>query len=199
MKRYSVTRMRKECQTIYRMMLAEAVFSLVFSALCGALWKVLDDGETKAPLFFTGVFLVLSLFLLGMYFVVSDEKWMIKHTVYGKTLLKLGDAETLIQDIDREAEAMDYECTAFAIMPHWLVLYQPSSLRKWGEVQIQSRPIPASSIVRIGWDRETQEENAGFFVHITTADGAVWRTLAWENADIEALQRWSALQEKKEA
>ncbi len=193
MKSYSISRMRKECQMIYHLLLAEAVIMLTFCAVCGALWKVLYQAEAKESLIFTGVSLVLSLFLLGTYFLVSDEKWMLKHTLYGKTLTRLGDARTLMREIDSEAEAMDYECASFALMRHWLVLYQialPQSKR------IQSRPIPINHLVRIGWKRETREDNAGFWVRFVTGDGEEWETFVWETADIEALRQWGASQEK---
>lgn len=193
MKSYSISRMRKECQMIYHLLLAEAVIMLIFCAVCGALWKVLYQTETKEPLIFTGVFLVLSLFLLGAYFLFSDEKWMLKHTLYGKTLTRLGDAPTLMREIDSEAKEMDYECASFALMRHWLVLYQSAMPQSR---KIQSRPIPINHLVRIGWRKETREDNAGFWVQIVTGDGQKWEVFVWENADIEALRQWGASQEK---
>ena len=188
--------MRKECQVIFRLLISQAVLNLAFAAVCGALWKVLEN--EKAPLIFTGVFLALFLFLIGSYLAVSDTKWMLKRTLYGKTLSSLGDAETLMGEIDKEAQGMEYECAAFALMDHWLVLYQPASPKTWGMAQIQSRPIPVHHIARIGWGRDTNEENGGFWVRLVTTDGEEWETFVWENADIEALRQWSAIREKKE-
>lgn len=193
MKSYSISRMRKECQIIYNLLLAEAVMLLVFCAVCGALWKVVYQAESKGALIVTGIFLVLPLFLLGAYFLFSDEKWMLKHTLYGKTLTRLGDAPTLMREIDSEAKEMDYECASFALMRHWLVLYQ-SALPQ--NRKIQSRPIPINHLVRIAWRRETKEDNAGFWVRFVTSDGQEWETFVWEDADIEALRKWGASQEK---
>lgn len=191
MKPYSVARMRKECQTSYRLLLAAAVAFLIYAAVCGALWKVLNDGETKDDsLIITGFFLVLSFFLLGGYFVMSDTKWMIRHTLYGKTLTGLGDAATLMAEIDKEAEAMDYECAGFALMSHWMVLYRGARQWKWGGVQIQSRPIPLNHIGRISWSRASDEDNAGFWVRIAAVNGAEYLLFVWEIADVEALRQW---------
>ena len=182
--------MRKECQTTYRLLLAVAVVFLIYAAVCGALWKVLNEGETKNDsLIFTGVFLALSFYLLGSYFVMSDTKWLIRHTLYGKTLTGLGDAPTLMGEIDKEAEAMDYECAGFALMAHWMVLYQDARQGKRGGVQIQSRPIPLSHIAGISWSRDSDEDNAGFWVRIA-ANGAEYPLFVWEIADVEALRQW---------
>ena len=194
-KDYSVARMRKECQSIYRLLLGEAVVLLIVSAVFGALWKVLDHGERQKPLTILGVFAALLLLLLGLYLLTSDPKWMLRHTLYGKTLMKLGEPEKLIQAIDLEAQSMDYECAAFALMAHWLVLYQCALP---GNNRIQSRPIPSRHISRISWGKDREEENAGFWVRFVTTEGDEWEAFVWEIADIDALRQWGAIQEKKE-
>ncbi len=199
MKSYSVTRMRKECQGTFCLFLVTAVIFGLESAIFGAMWKVMDYAETEDTLLLICGFLGLSLFLLGGYFVVSDPKWMRKHTLYGKTLAGLGDAETLMREIDREAEAMLYECHSFALLKHWLVLYENASRRTWGFAHIESRPVPIYHLVRIAWSRDQKVENVGYWVQIETSQGQDYEMFVWEQADIEALRAWGAsIQEKQD-
>ena len=192
MKSYSITRMRKECQGTYRLFLVIAVIFGIESAFFGAMWKVMDHAETGDALLLICVFLGLSLFLMGGYFVVSDPKWMRKHTLYGKTLAKLGDAETLMREIDREAEAMLYECHSFALLKQWLVVYENASRRTRGFAAIESRPIPIDHLVRIAWSQDQHVENAGYWVQFEIAHDADVEVFVWEKADIEALRAWGA-------
>ena len=198
MKSYSITRMRAECQVVFQLLIGEAVMNLICAAVCGAMWKALGTGETKAPLIITGIFAALFLFVMGFYLVASDIKWMKKHTLYGKTLESLGGAEELMAEIDREAREMDYEGSRFALMRHWLVLYQWSSKTLLGGGVIRSLPIPRNHVQKIAWERDSAEENGGYLVHVFSVQGMRFTIYAWEQADIEALRSWGAVQEKQE-
>ena len=197
MKSYSIKRMRKECQVIFRVLVGEAVLNLLFSAVFGALRKVLNNGESRTPLIIAGVFLVLAVLLGGLYLVVSDPKWMMRHTAYGKELARLGNVEELIKEIDAEAEKMDYECARFALMRHWMVIYQWSNEAVAGTGAIRSIPVPSRQISRIAWAKDGNDENNGFLVHVYTVSGEEYEIFAWEQADIEALRQWGAIQEKE--
>ena len=194
MKNYAILRMRTECRAYYRLILGESVVLLVTAALCGALWKALDHGSA-APLIMSGVLAALSAILLGAYLVISDPKWMLRHTCFGKTLSRYGEIEKLISEINRDAENMDYECSGFALMRRWMVIYQSAPLKTWGMAQICSCPIPKAYIQRISWEKETEEENAGYYVYVTAENGMQYSLFVWEQADIQALQAWSAVQE----
>ena len=210
MQSYSVRRMRAERQHLFRFIIALAVICLLLSAVCGALWKAFDGSE-RSPLIFTGVFLLLSLFLMGKYLVESDENRLIKKTVFGRALVIYGDkkhtygwefdekhgSRQLMDEIDEEALHMQYECSGFALTPNWAVLYAspPAS----GKNTIYSLPVRKRWIKRIRWEQAGKEENSGFTVLIEVPwNASPYRIHACEQADIQALRAWSAAQEKQQ-
>lgn len=197
MKSYSIARMRRECQTLFRRLLTQAVLNLVTAAVFGAMYRVLDIENTKAALIMTGVFVALSILLLGIYLVLSDSKWLLKHTEYGRRLERLGNAQTVMEEIDREALRMEYEGAQFALMEHWLVLYQWSARAVGSPGTVKSYPIPKQQVKRIAWARDTDQENGRYLVRVETEDG-MYEIIAWEQADIQALSQWGALQETRD-
>ncbi len=206
MKTYSVIRMRKERQEELRWIITFAVFCLICAALFGALWKALDG--VKAPFLFSGVFLLLFLFLMGFYLLASDEKRLLKKTVYGLALTYYGKETktdepgiavlSVMREIDEEARAMRYECSGFALMENWLVIYVPLSPTVFGRDAVMSLPVRRSSLKRAVWEKRSQRENDGYMITFEISWlKAPWITTVWEQSDIQALRDWSAVQEKR--
>ena len=195
MKSYAIMRMRTECRVFYRLLVGESVVLLTTAAICGALWKAIDREASAEPLIMAGVLVALSVLLLGAYLVISDPKWMLRHTCFGKTLSQYGDSKALMAEIDQDAEKMDYECSGFALMRRWMVIYQCAPPSTFGAAQIRSFPIPKANIRRISWEKQSDEENAGFIVYVSAVDGTEYSVFIWEQADIRAIQAWSAVQE----
>ncbi len=208
MRSYCLKRMRMERTVFFRLLIAAIVVNCLCAAVCGALWKVLDQAQTRAPLIFSGVFLTLSLFLSGVYLRESDINQLFKKTVFGRALVIYGDKKAsggwtfdeprssseLMAEIDEEALHMDYECVSFALMRHWAVFY------RYFNGNVYSMPVEKGWITRIWWEKADGGENSGFDVYVERAydhpgsPPGVYRV--WEQADIEALRQWSASQEK---
>ena len=199
MQSYSITRMRAQCRTLFRPLIVLAAVNLLFASLFGALWKVMDAGEDRVSLIFAGVMLALFLLEIGIYLVVSDIKWMLRHTLYGKILAHLGNAEDLAAEIDKEARRMVYEGRQFALLENWLMLYHRSFRSAWGTGSVETLPIRKKQVRRITWEKESKEENAAYLVRVFTANDSQFTVSAEEQADIQALRQWgAALQEKQE-
>ena len=190
MKDYSVRRMRAEFRVTYRLLAGVGIAFLVLSSVFGALTLVLHE-EGPLPLVVPGVFFATAMLCLGAYLRVTDPGWLVRHSCYGKALSALGEAEALMEQLDREALHMDYEAAMFALMPHWLVLYDPS-IRTGG---VESLPIPRHQVQRLAFERDTNEENSRFAVRVDLSSGVRFLVYAWGQADIEALRQWGATQE----
>lgn len=210
MKSYSVERMREERKPVMQTVMAGAVVSLLAAAVSGALWRVWDDRENKSALLVTGVFLSLFLLWMGLYFLISDEKRMRHTTLYGHTLMRLwfheglsgneayqGGVKPIIAEIDAEAQNMLYECSGFALMRHWLVLYvhQPSRLSVKGT--LASLPVRKRDVLRILWNLADGRENSPLEARIWVAGSETpWLVRVCEQADRLALDQWIALPEE---
>ncbi len=210
MKSYCLKRMRGERVVIFRLLIAAIVVNCLCAAVCGALWKVLDQGQTRAPLIFSGVFLTLALFVSGVYLRESDLNQLFKKKVFGRALVFFGDKKAghggfvfdeprssreLMVEIDEEALHMDYECVSFALMRHWAVFY------RYFNGNVYSIPVEKRWITRIWWEKADGGENSGFDVYVERAydhPGSPGVYRVWEQADIKALREWSVLQEKTE-
>ncbi len=199
MQSYSITRMRAQCRTLFRPLIVLAVADLLFASLFGALWNVMDAGEDRTSLIFAGVMLALFLLEIGIYLVVSDKKWMLRHTLYGKILASLGNAEELAAEIDKEARRMAYEGRQFALLENWLMLYHRSFRSAWGTGAVETIPIRKNQVRRIIWEKESAEENTAYLVCVFTANDLHFTVSAEERADIQALRQWgAALQERQD-
>ena len=139
MKNYSVLRMRDEKKPWLRAMISCMVIYLVLAALAGALWKIVQGDRTI--LMASASFFVCSLFSAGLYLFYTDEKHLLKITIYGKTVKMYGEMQEIadgmnrnkqgdkeiMDEIDREALDMVFACGGFALMRDWMVLFQPFS------------------------------------------------------------------------
>ena len=190
-------RMRAECRGTYRVLLGGGIAFLAMASLFGALVLALPE-EEPPDFLLPGAFFALALLCLGGYLLVTDPKWMLRRTRYGKALAALGDADELMAQIDQEALRMDYEAAMFALMPHWLVLYDsdPFSARWMGAVE--SLPIPRHQVKRLAFEKDSEEENSRYAVHVFLYSDFHLTVYAWERADIDALRAWGAVRETQD-
>ena len=178
MKSYSVFRMRDEKKPVLRILVSCMVIYLVLAALAGALWKIVQGDRTI--LMASASFFVCSLFSAGLYLFYTDEKRLLKNTMYGKTLRMYGEkreipdgmnrnkqgVQEIMDEIDREALDMVYACGGFALMRDWMVLYQRFSDSYHGKNVVYSLPIHKDDIQKIRWERMENAENSAFLVHL---------------------------------
>ena len=212
MKSYSIHRMRQERQPVFRFIISLAAACLAMAAVCGALWKVLDNCATRQPLIFSGVFLMLFLFLMGFYLLESDAKQLMKKTVFGRALVDLEEkkgtngraldgkrnAGQIMAEIDEEAHHMLYECSRFALMPQWMVIYRWMPQPFFRNTTVASVPVMKRWIARIHWEKAERGENSEYEVFLKVSwNPAPYKILVAEQADIEALRAWGAVQEQE--
>ena len=183
---YSLRQMRREYRAVIRLPVMGLVALLLSSALLGA-WgaTVRDDlSQSRRVLFAVAAALCLGLLCAGLYLVFSDEKWLLRHTAYGRTLARLGDAKGLIRQIDDEALRADYD-RSFALFGHWLVLYLPHRTRLEPR-GFQALPVPRGDVrgmaVRPIKDGEYE-------MTVLTRQGDYTLAL-WDRQELEAMRRW---------
>ena len=66
MRSYCLKRMRGERIVFFRLLITAIVMNCLCAAVCGALWKVLHQGQTRAPLIFSGEFGISTHFSLPL-------------------------------------------------------------------------------------------------------------------------------------
>ena len=210
MKTYSVLLMRRErIPTLFPIVLCGGI-CLIFAAYFGALWMV---GKEISLLLF-GVCLLLFLFCMGLYLFATDEKRLLRKTKYGRMLIHRGmktnasslwtDAEktarTLMDEIDREAKNMLFECGCFALTENWIILYERPRVSAFLKGALFAYPISRQAIQRIRWEAVGKEKNNGFRVSLWVEDTTdPHMILTYDQATIQALRAWgAAIQEKRD-
>ncbi len=209
MKTYSIMLMRRERIPTLSLIVLCAGICLTFAAYYGALWMV----GKEISLILTGVCFLLFMFFVGLYFLATDEKRLLRKTLYGRALMQYAmkngpfaqqkDAEkaamALMNAIDREAQSMLYECSGFALMEQWIILYGKPPVSSIFKGALTAHLVPREAIRRITWKAAGKEENSGFQVRIwVEGNPEPHRILTYEQASIQALRQWGASQEKQD-
>lgn len=188
---FSMRCMRREYQGVLRLPRTLAVVSLLVCAFYGAVALVNEEARDIGILVtLTG--LAICLGFVGVYFVLSDEKWLLRHTEFGRALALLGDAQQLRRQIDEEARAAVYGGDHFSLLKHWLILALPRAdrLNPYG---VCFRPVPKMAIAHIYLEAEPEEP--GEFKIKIICHAAEYEIFVWETKDIAALRAWMDVQE----
>lgn len=208
MKSYSEMLMRRERIPVLSLIALGGAVCLAFAAYFGALWIV----GKEISLLFAGACFFLFLLCAGWHLFATDETRLLRKTLYGKTLLSYAggkdpamqrkDAEkaarALLAEIDREAAHMLYACGGFALTEHWIILYERPAVSTWLKGTVKALPVPRRDIRKITWESADRAEGSGYLVRIWTTGTKAdpHRILTYEQASIQALRQWSAVQEK---
>lgn len=124
MKDFCLRRMRKEYQGMLRTCTGTAVVLLLCFALLGAVSIALHV-PTEQLLLLLGIGLVVLMMCFGAYLILSDPKWLLKKTPFGRALCALGEPGALMAEIDQAAEAFFEHHGSFILLRGWLVLLLP--------------------------------------------------------------------------
>lgn len=189
MEGFSIKCMRREYQGVLRLPRACAVIFLLVCIFYGAVALVDDQARDIAVLIvLTG--LAICLGCVGVYFVISDKKWLLGHTCFGNALSSLGDAHALSSQIDEEERTAFYSGDHFSLLGHWLILALPRAARL-DPYRICFQPVPKAAITNI---RLEEEEPGEFKLKIACTAGK-YEISVWETKDIAALRAWMDIRE----
>ncbi|MBR1585908.1 MAG: hypothetical protein IJ662_10235 [Clostridia bacterium] len=186
MRGYSVRRMRLERRAWLLTFRFTITLFLIAAALCGAAAIHADAGYRKQDeTLISALFLALALFSAGLYFLLTDEKQLLRRTRYGKALALWGDAKQLAQMIDRQAVGADAYEGRFLLLSDWIVLYQGGT----GGRPVVSLPIPRQGIQTLNVGPGTL--STGGELSIVTRHGDHFTQYLDDPRDILALAAWN--------
>ena len=190
MERFSMRCMRRESARVLRLPLICFVASMLCSAFLGAVLKSKHAASSwlTAGICIPGVFALLC---LGTYLIVSDEKRLIRTTVYGKMLTALGNPEQLMQAIDAEARVRCERYSRFTLLNTWLIVMewegkQPSP--QSGKVCF--RPIPRSSIRSVYRLPSDLPERSNVRRLMIECENAAYTVPCYYEQEVDALRDW---------
>ena len=188
MKGYSLRRMRKEYGGVLRLLLMGFSALMLSSALSGAVLKACHAGE-KTIVTAALLSLIAAALCLGAYLIVSDEKRLLRKTAYGRALARLGDAEALMREIDREAGTSCEEYGSFALLHSWLMVYYPDR-SPIDPYRVCCRPIPRKAVRFIGVVRQDGQRGAEERTVRISCEMGQFDFPFRQTRDLDALRRW---------
>lgn len=192
---YSERQMRREYRAVLRFPAVCAVLTLLAAAVFGA-WGVAsgDGGKWHEALMVCGVALCLCLACLGAYLLLSDKKWLLRHTLFGRALQAFdGGAAKLAPQLDDEARRrMRYEGNHFDLTENWLILYQRRPIRL-DPRRVCAYPIPKEDVQGVSLRQNQGREKA---LTLRTRRGQ-FSFSVWDQKEYVAILAWIGTQEIK--
>ncbi len=189
MKDFSLHQMRKEYEGVLRCIAGSMVVWLLAGAMMGAVAIVGKGGNSQALLFGASVFLVPPLVCLGLYLIFSDSAWLLKKTPYGRALRGLGDAQRVMEEIDKSALRRYDDRGGFILLDDWLILRYPDGWRM-DPRRVSARPIRRRDIqgakILPGQNGADPQE---MIVRLAAAEDA-YEFRCWQRQDWDALRTW---------
>lgn len=179
--------MRREYRGVLRVVGTLIAVLLLSCALQGIIAAVCEETAVRrASLLGAMVCLILCLGVAGFYFVVSDDKWLLRHTPFGHALARLGNAAKLRDQIDQAVRTPLYRCDQFLLLPGWMILVrcqgcQTDPLRRC------FCPLPQNAISQM--EMEKDQEDTGYNVTLSCA-GIRYGLYVWDVQDLMELRKW---------
>ena len=123
MRNFSIRQMRREIFGAVRIFLwAFTALMIAAGAFGAAAIAALHWDESKI-LLLSGVMLCMALGALGFYYVFTDEKRLIRSTIYGRFVRQLGEPKEIMRIIDENAMKSFDSHETFALTPDFLIIY----------------------------------------------------------------------------
>lgn len=188
MKQFCLRQMRREYRGMLRTCVGTAIVFMLCFALLGAISAV-KHVEMKFVLILIGIDLFIALISLGAYLILSDPKWLLKKTPFGRALYTLGDPAAVMADIDRAAEDFYEHHGSFILLRGWLILLLPDGWQM-EPYRMSGYPIQRGEIQEIRLLPDTSpadpEER---HVRLTCSAGTEDFYL-YQQQDLDALRVW---------
>lgn len=188
---YSRRQMRREYAADMRRI--RTLLLSVFSAAVIFLWVMYIGKADRTPAdvwLFACLPAAAALFVMGLYLVFTGDGWLLRHTPYGRALLRLGNARERMLSIDREA--LNAEDFPDAVpLESWLILYLAAAGSK-GAPRLCAWPIPRDNIDSFSF---SYGPDRGVWMTVYTKDQQPARVLLREEAEIRAVMQWIKAQE----
>lgn len=195
MKRFSLRAMRMEAMPVLRLPLLIFVADMLFASFFGALLAARHAVSSSFPLAL-GIPGVISLLCLGSYLMLSDEKRLLRTTVFGKCLVAMGDPQAIMKEIDEEALEKCDGYSRFVLLKTWLILLEPEGAGAPPfSKAVHFRPIPRASIQLI-IDEPFSASGDSCLKRLTIqCRQGVYSLPCFDQRDLDALRSWIKEQE----
>jgi len=189
MKDFSVRQMRSEYRGVLRLIVGAFVSVLLAASLMGALLAA-RHAESAVMLTSGALLLVLCLAALGAYLILSDEKHLIRRTPFGQALTRLGDARSVMREIDQSAMQRCERRGAYALLKDWLIIYRLDGWRM-DRRRVCACPVPRGSIRAILVLPERNPDDPQERRVLVTGDNGVQYSFScFQQQDVDALRNW---------
>ncbi|MBQ9264758.1 MAG: hypothetical protein IJ189_11220 [Clostridia bacterium] len=132
--------------------------------------------------------------LLGVYLVISDRAWLMRHTPYGKALSAYGNARERMDQIDAEAFYADKHPNVM-LLQSWLILFCPERKKNsLGSRSCCACPIPVKAIDHILFSKDAE---GGMWMTVWATSLKLRRVYIWDQEEGAAVMQWLRTQEIK--
>lgn len=196
MDRFCIRQMRKEYRGVVLACCVSAVALLLLSAILGAIVRS-KHPESRAFVMLLGVQAFIAAAMAGLYLILTDGKRLIRQTPFGQALIRMGDAEQLIRDIDQSARKRMERHGAFTLLQDWLILEYACPWR-WEQKRTVARPVRRDQVLGVrtvsGKNPRDPEERR---LQIILSDETVFDLYLYQQQDMTALMSWLGERERQ--
>ena len=196
MKRFCTLEMRKEYRGVTQIAFNALVFTLMAFAVLGIGMQVMGV-DIRLRLIAVALNPIAVLAFIGAYYILTDEKNLIRNTPFGQSLSALGEPRDVMRQIDESALKRYEFYGVFILLEDWLILYYANGW-KYDRNRTCAVPIPRDSIRAVEvlpeYDPKDPKKRT---IRLVTEDGISREFEIYQQQAVEALRDWLKEQEQK--
>ncbi len=192
---FCVREMRKEYRGVSRLYAGTAMLFLLAFACIGVIMRV-READIRFRWLLIGLDIVVVLGLLGVHFLLTDERNLLKKTPFGDAVCALGDPQDVMRQIDGSAVKRFELYPSFALTEGWLILFYPNGW-KYEPRRVCARPIRKGDIRSTEFIPEGQLDGSGrMLIRVNCSSGASCAFYIYQRKESDNLRAWLREQEQ---
>ena len=186
---FCVREMRKEYRGVSRLYAGTALLFLATFACLSVIMRV-RDADIRFRWLLIGLDLVVVLCLLGVHFLLTDERNLLKKTPFGDAVCALGESWDVMRQIDESAMKRFELYPSFALTEDWLILFYPNGW-KYEPRRVCARPIRKKDICSTEFIPEGPLDGSGrMLIRLNCSSGASCAFYIYQRKELENLRVW---------